>query len=370
MSDQFHPYYQSHQKVTFIGASGQRQINDAKVLIIGSGGLGCPCLLYLTGCGIGQIGIADFDTISISNLHRQVIFGIEDVGKPKAAVAAQRLAAHNPYITLKDYQLQVNESNIIDLIQDYDIIVDCTDNFYVRYLINDACVYVEKPLVYGAIHQAEGHVTVLNHLNSPTLRCLFPEPDTYEYVPSCAEIGAYNITTSIIGTLMANEVIKIILKNKEVFSGKLICFDILMGKMRHLAFFENPDSRSKSIQRFQTTEKNISITIENLLQLLKDKPCYLIDIREAWERNIFDIGGLHRPLSEFTEDSFSKFLPDDIVVLYCQKGLRSGQVVEQLRKKGLINSFSLHGGVKYCKSFSNELESCLLQHSHQLRSIL
>ena len=197
-------YYSSHQKLSFINTRGQQQLQHTAVLVIGAGGLGCPCLQVLAGAGIGTIGIADHDVVSISNLHRQQLYHDSDAGRLKTQAAAEKLRACNPFIKIETYELMADQHNILPLLTLYDVIIDCTDNFYTRYLVNDACVVSGKPLVYGAIHQTEGHVTVFNYNNSPTLRCLFPK-DENDSIASCAEIGAYNVITNIIGTMMANE---------------------------------------------------------------------------------------------------------------------------------------------------------------------
>jgi len=236
-------FYRSHQQLPFIQKEGQAMLKQQKVLIIGAGGLGCPCLLALTGAGIGTIGIADFDKVAISNLHRQSLYQFADAGKLKTAIAAERLQQYNPFIQINKHVLLVDQGNVLQLIQAYDIIADCTDNFAARYLINDACVYLNKPLVYGAIHQGEGHITVFNHNGSATLRCLFPK-DENESIASCAEIGAYNITTSIIGNMMAYEVIKIALNLPDILEGKLKLLSVLDGSINSIAYKPTKEGRT------------------------------------------------------------------------------------------------------------------------------
>lgn len=242
-------YYSSHIKLPFIGIQGQKLVQQSKVLVIGAGGLGCPCLLALTGTGVGTIGIADFDYVAVSNLHRQNLYLISDAGKKKASIAKERLSQYNPFINITVHDMYVQQANIIDLLQQYDIVVDCTDNFVARYLINDACVYVNKPLVYGAIHQSEGQVTVFNYTGSATLRCLFPKDDN-DTTQSCADIGAYNITTGMTGLMMANEVIKIITKQPDVMANILLSVDTLKGVTMKLKYKLNVESVTKSNERF------------------------------------------------------------------------------------------------------------------------
>jgi sulfur-carrier protein adenylyltransferase/sulfurtransferase len=242
-------YYSSHSKLPFIGSKGQDCLKQSKVLVIGAGGLGCPCLLALAGAGIGTLGIADFDAVSVSNLHRQSLYTMQDEGKKKTTVARERLSQYNPFISILTHDVLVYEKTVLELLKNYDVIIDCTDNFLARYLINDACVYLGKPLVYGAIHKAEGHVTVFNYEHSATLRCLFPN-DKNDNTQSCADIGAYNIVTGIIGMLMANEAIKIMTGNKEVLANKLLCVDVLTGSTIKLGYEINESNFIKSCNRF------------------------------------------------------------------------------------------------------------------------
>lgn len=337
-------YYKSHCKLPTIGEQGQDILNNSKLLVIGAGGLGCPCLQYLTGCGIGTIGIADFDKISVENLHRQILYTADDVGAYKTSVAIKRLGAQNPLITLIEHRQYVDETNILPLLQEYDIIVDATDNFQVRYLINDACVFLDKPLVYGAIHQTEGHVTVFNYQSSPTLRCLFPEAAANNAVPSCADIGAYNIITGIIGIMMANEVIKIITKSPHVLAGKLYCIDAYTGKTRKVSYSLLNESREKSLSRFTSVQNPVEISPSELFDKITNNEKFrLIDVREKDERKLENIGGEHIPLNIFfLNTSFQ--LNDESVIIYCQHGSRSLAAAQYLRKKGL-KAYSLQSGI-------------------------
>lgn len=250
-------YYSSHRKLPFIGEQGQVLLQQSKVLVIGAGGLGCPCLLALAGAGIGVLGIADFDAVSVSNLHRQHLYQWEDEGKKKVTVAKQRLAQYNPFINIQTHDILVYEKSVLSLVENYDVIVDCTDNFLARYLVNDACVYLHKPLVYGAIHRTEGHVTVFNYNGSATLRCLFPK-DESDSTQSCADIGAYNIVTGIIGLMMANEVIKITTSHGEVLQNILLTTDVMTGSSMKLKYSLQADNLVKSKQRFETPPAVVS----------------------------------------------------------------------------------------------------------------
>ena len=344
MTEAQQSYYQSHHKLSFIGEVGQLKLSAAKVLVIGAGGLGCPCLQTLAGCGIGTIGIADFDTVSISNLHRQTLYNFGDEGKPKVAIAKTKLQLLNPYIHIIDHDVQVNETNVLELLAAYDVIVDGTDNFAVRYLVNDACVYLDKPLVYGAIYQCEGHVTVFNYQNSATLRCLFPEPNAETYVPSCAEVGAYNVVTAIIGNMMANETVKVILQLKEVIANKLATYDALSVEMRTIGYKNNVQSRITSLARFKNQNKTIEISPEEFLALSPDS-YHLIDVREDWERDEHHIGGDHVPLNALSRHNFSALAKNQQLIFYCAAGARSASAAQWLRQQGYANAYSLKGGI-------------------------
>ena len=347
MNQSANQYYQSHQKLSFIGQRGQSMLSNSKVLVIGAGGLGCPCLQYLAGCGIKIIGVADFDTVAVSNLHRQTLFTIDDVGLLKTRVAVKKLQQQNPFITLMEDTGFVNEENILSLLKNYDVIVDATDNFGTRYLINDACVLLNKPLVYGAIHKSEGHVTVFNYLQSATLRCLFPESTNNNSIPGCTDIGAYNITTGIIGVMMANEVVKIVTQNENVLAGQLFCIEVIGGKTKKIHFTSLPDSRQKSIRRFENEDQSFEIDPALLWQKINNEEALqLIDVRDEAERRQKHIGGIHIPVSQFT-DHFPLLLHHQMTVLYCQHGNRSSAAVAALREQGIKNIYSLQGGIHY-----------------------
>lgn len=348
-------YYQSHQKLSFIGIDGQAKLSAAKVLVIGAGGLGCPCLQYLVGAGIGTIGIADFDSVSLSNLHRQLLFTVNDIGQLKTEVAAKKLAQHNPNIHLYTLQLLVDKDNVLALLNDYDVVVDATDNFEVRYLINDACVYLQKPLVYGAIHQAEGHVTVFNYQGSATLRCLFPENTNTNAIPSCADIGAYNITTGIIGMMMANEVVKVLLGNEKVLANQLYCIDVVSTKSRTIKYKLVAESLVKSKERFASKTTSIALDAAEVYNLMNSETSIqLVDIRESYERDEIIANSIHIPIGDLGEQL--ALLPkQQTIVLYCATGKRSLQAATLFRKQGFENMYSLQGGIGYFTQQYTEL---------------
>jgi len=344
MADPEQQYYQSHGKLSFIGPEGLAKLKTAKVLVVGAGGLGCPCLITLAGCGIGTIGIADFDVVAISNLHRQMLYGAGDIGKTKTLIAKEKLLQQNPLIDVVEHSLMIGEDNVLDIIANYDMIVDGTDNFAVRYLINDACVYLNKPLVYGAIYQTEGHVTVFNYQGSATLRDLFAEPSAENYVPSCAEVGAYNVVTGVIGNLMANEVIKVLLHHPEVLANKLVSYDALAGEMRTIRYNQDAVNRQTSISRFESKKDAIDISTEELLNLPAES-YHLIDVREDWEHDEFNIGGVRIGFAKFKRYDFSGYQKTDHIVVYCTQGLRSQSAAQFLREQGFTKAVSLRGGL-------------------------
>jgi len=344
MADLERQYYQSHGKLSFIGSEGQAKLKAAKVLVVGAGGLGCPCLVTLAGCGIGTIGIADFDIVAASNLHRQTLYNAGDIGRAKTLIAKERLLQQNPLINIIEHSLMIDESNVLEIIADYDLVVDGTDNFAVRYLINDACVYLNKPLVYGAIYQTEGHVTVFNYKGSATLRCLFAEPSAENYVPSCAEVGAYNVVTGVIGNLMVNEVVKVILNHPEILANKLVSYDALSSEMRTIVYKQDAANRQISINRFENKKEAADIPVEELLNLLPES-YHLIDVREDWEHEEFNIGGEQIAFARFKRFDFSAYPKADRIVVYCTQGLRSLSAAQFLREQGFTKAVSLRGGL-------------------------
>lgn len=194
-----------------VGMPGQEKIKQARVLVVGAGGLGCPVLLYLAGAGVGTIGIVDFDKVELHNIHRQILYGVDDIGQPKAVMAAEKLRQHNPHVQCVVHKTVLNDENADTLIADYDLVIDGSDNFYTRYLVNDTCVKHHKPLVYGSIFKFEGQVCVFNHEGSKNLRDLYPDPPNPEDVPNCSEVGVIGVLPGVIGTLMATHALRVII---------------------------------------------------------------------------------------------------------------------------------------------------------------
>src|ERR1035437_5209301 len=232
--------YSRHIIMPEIGIEGQEKLKQAKVLVVGAGGLGCPVLQYLTAAGVGIIGIVDDDIVDETNLQRQVLYNKEETGKQKADVAAKKLKLQNQNVHLISHILHLTSANALEIISHYDLVIDGSDNFPTRYLVNDACVMLNKPLVFGSIFKFEGQVSVFNYKNGPTYRCLFPEPPIDS--PNCAEIGVLGVLPGIIGTLMANEALKIILGIGEILSGKLFVLDALNFQTQIISFEKDPEN--------------------------------------------------------------------------------------------------------------------------------
>lgn len=327
--------------------ASQLLLQKAKVLIVGAGGLGCPAAQYLTAAGIGTLGIADFDTISTSNLHRQILYTPADVGLKKAVIACSQLQKQNPGIKLIPHDIKITADNVMGIISQYDIIIDGTDNFDARYLINDACVIAGKPLVYGAIYQFEGQVAVWNvnapnSAKSPNYRDLFPEVNAAK-IPNCADGGVIPTLAGIIGCMQANEVIKYITKIGQLLIGKVLVFDA-------------STLQSRIIKIGNTTKTNIvslAITIDApMLSVIEVKNglannlLELVDIRTDQERDEIDIGGIHFEADEI-DDKMDYLNDGKTKVLYCSSGKRSGEAVKMIKKKFPgAKVYSLAGGLK------------------------
>jgi adenylyltransferase/sulfurtransferase len=329
------------------GQKGQRLLQQAKVLIVGAGGLGCPAAQYLAASGIGTLGIADDDTISVSNLHRQLLYTPADAGKLKVTVAAERLSQQNPDILIIPHPVKVTAANVMGLFKQYDIIIDGTDNFETRYLLNDAAVLSGKSLVYGAIYQYEGQVAVWNILNkdgsrSPNYRDLFPHVDATQ-VPNCAEGGVIPMLAGIIGCMQANEVIKYITNTGELLAGKLLTLDVQTMQSRVIKI----GTVTKTIITHLPQAIEIdTMTAAQVKAGLAAGTIELVDIRGSEEHEDFNIGGKHIPVYKL-ERSITDLDNSKDIVLYCTIGKRSADVVKKL--KGIaspLNIYSLEGGIK------------------------
>ena len=336
--------YSRHLLLAEVGNEGQSLLKNASVLVVGAGGLGCPVLQYLVAAGVGTIGVCDGDTVDETNLQRQVLYGAQDVGKLKVEVAKHKLSLQNEFVQLTAYPTHLNANNALEIISNYDIIVDCTDNFSSRYLINDACVIAGKPFVYGAIYKFSGQVSVLNFRGGPTYRCLFPSiPDEGE-IPNCSEIGVLGVLPGLIGTMQANEVLKMIL-GLETLSGKLLSIDALSMQQDIFSFELNPENLKISSLKQKNTNCEIvpEITAEELLTLMDDD-IQLVDVREQEEYDSYNIGGVLASLSNF-EEHIEKFDESKKTIVVCQSGKRSLKAAEILLEKGFKDVVSLKGGL-------------------------
>jgi len=328
--------------------TAQRLLHQAKVLVVGAGGLGCPAAQYLASSGIGKLGIADDDIVSISNLHRQILYTPDDVGLKKVKIACERLQKQNPDIKVVAHTVKITSANVLEIMDSYDIIVDGTDNFETRYLLNDAGVLTGKPVVYGAIYQFEGQVAVWNITNhdgsrSPNYRDLFPQVDATQ-VPNCAEGGVIPTLAGIIGCMQANEVIKYITNTGELLAGKVLVFDAQTMQSRIIKI---GTTTKTSITAIQQSTDIPSMTAQEAKQGLANNTVVLVDVRTDQERDEFDIGGLHFELDE-VEDNLDEFTQDKNYVFYCSSGKRSREAVKLLQQKlPGVKAYSLAGGLKY-----------------------
>lgn len=332
------------------GLVGQQKLAKAKVLVIGAGGLGVPVLTYLNAMGVGKIGVVDNDIVSITNLHRQVLYGQSDVGQSKVIAALEKLKAQNSETEIQVYNAFLTTKNALEIISDYDIVVDTSDNFPTRYLVNDACVILKKPFIYGALHGYEGQVSVFNYENGPTYRCFFPNMPKENEVPNCNEHGVLGIIPGIIGNLQALEAVKVITGIGEVLSGKLLIFDGLSQSYQKIKFkLQSENLEIKMLQDFYEWNDPCEIiptfAADEVQMLLVDK-AQIIDVRTVEEFENYHLpNSVHIPLNEL-EANTSKINFSIPVYLLCQSGKRSETALKQLREQHPDSSlFSILGGL-------------------------
>jgi len=332
------------------GHEGQQKLAETKVLVIGAGGLGVPVLTYLNAMGVGKIGIVDKDTVSITNLHRQVLYRQSDVGQSKVISALEKLKAQNEESELVVYNTYLTVKNALEMISGYDIVVDTSDNFPTRYLVNDACVILDKPFVYGALHGYEGQVSVFNYNEGPTYRCLFPQMPKENEVPNCNEHGVLGIIPGIIGNLQALETVKVITGIGEVLSGKLLIFDGLRQSYQKIKFkLQVENLEIKKLQDFYEWNDPCEVipTIEaDEIQKLLSTNAQIVDVRTNEEYEKYHLpDSIHIPLDtlDANSDKIDFSLP---VYLLCQSGKRSETALRQLQEKHPERSlFSILGGL-------------------------
>lgn len=357
--------YNRHIIIPGFGLEAQQKLKTAKVLMIGSGGLGSPALLYLAAAGVGTIGIADFDVVDDSNLQRQVLFGVSEVGAPKVEAAKRRLEELNPFITIVLYNTQITADNALDIIKEYDVVADGTDNFPTRYLVNDACVLLNKPNVYASVFQFEGQVSVFNYRNAagetgPNYRDLYPAPPPPGMVQSCAEGGVLGVLPGIIGSMQALEVIKVITGVGETLSGRFFIYDALSFETKTFNIKRDPgnplNGTHPTITRLIDYEQFCGVkAVEKPVKEISAKelsgwqaggePFQLIDVREPDEYERVNIGGELMPLSTIA-DHAGHITRDRKVVLHCKTGSRSTKAIRELESKfGFTNLYNLKGGI-------------------------
>jgi molybdopterin/thiamine biosynthesis adenylyltransferase/rhodanese-related sulfurtransferase len=364
--------YSRHLIMPEVGMDGQLKLKAAKVLLIGTGGLGAPLGLYLTAAGVGKIGLVDFDVVDFTNLQRQVTFGTTDIGRKKTEAARERLCNLNPDVEIATYETMLTSENALEIFKDYDVIVDGTDNFPTRYLVNDACILLGKPNVYGSIFRFEGQVTVFGMPEGPCYRCLYPEPPPPGLVPSCAEGGVLGVLPGIIGSLQAMETIKLLLGTGDSLAGRLLLFDALALKFRELKLRKNPDcpvcganpTVTKLIDYFEfcgvrgeeapDLDLHVpEITPRDLKQRLDNgDDLFILDVREPHEYQICNLNGHLIPLGELPRRAHELDSSREIVA-HCRSGKRSAEAVDFLRKAGFRKIFNLRGGIL---SWSTEVD--------------
>src|SRR5215203_513108 len=356
--------FSRHITLGEVGVLGQRRLKAARVLCVGAGGLGSPAALYLAAAGVGTIGIVEFDTVDASNLHRQVLYSVADVGRSKLEAAAERLRGVNPEITIDAHHTTLDASNALQLVSGYDVVVDGTDNFTARYLVNDACVMARKPNAFGAIFQFEGQASVFAAENGPCYRCLHPEPPPPGLVPSCAEAGVLGVLPGIIGTIQATETIKLLLGIGEPLIGRFVIYDALRMRFRELKLSRDPQCAvcgdNPSILELKAYDgycssahqpglgetRDMDITVRELKERMDrgDAPI-VIDVREPNEHAICQIPGARLIPQGQLAQHLAEFDPSAEVVVHCKMGGRSGRAVAMMRQHGFTNARNLTGGV-------------------------
>jgi sulfur-carrier protein adenylyltransferase/sulfurtransferase len=364
--------YSRHLIMPEVGMEGQLKLKQAKVLCIGTGGLGAPVGLYLAAAGVGRIGLVDFDAVDSTNLQRQILFSTQDVGRPKIEAASERLHGLNPDIQIDPIEARLTSENALEILKDYDVVVDGTDNFPTRYLVNDACVLLGKPNVYGSIFRFEGQVTIFGHPGGPCYRCLYPEPPPPGLVPSCAEGGVLGVLPGIVGAIQAAEALKLILGKGEPLIGRLLLFDALAMRFRELKLRKNPECpacgdhptisklidyaefcgiRGEEAPVPQTTVPEITPK-ELKARLDRGDDIFILDVREPHEYQICNLGGNLIPLGDLSK-RVNELDSSREIVAHCRSGKRSAEAVEFLRSAGFRKVLNLKGGIL---AWSNEVD--------------
>ncbi|MCU1659874.1 MAG: molybdopterin biosynthesis-like protein MoeZ [Pseudonocardiales bacterium] len=358
--------YSRHLIIPDVAMAGQKRLKNAKVLCVGAGGLGSPALMYLAAAGVGTLGIVEFDVVDESNLQRQIIHGQSDIGRSKAESARDSVLEINPYVTVNLHEERLDSSNVMDLFAQYDLIVDGTDNFATRYLVNDACVLLHKPYVWGSIYRFDGQASVFWADYGPCYRCLYPEPPPPGMVPSCAEGGVLGVLCGSIGSLQVNEAIKLLTGIGEPLVGSLMVYDALEMEYRKIKVRKDPNcavcGENPTVtelidyeafcgvvsEEAQQAAVGSTITAQELKDLLdSDKPLYLVDVREPAEFEIVSIPGATLiPKDEILRgDALSALPQDKQIVMYCKTGVRSAETLAAVKNAGFADAVHVQGGV-------------------------
>jgi adenylyltransferase/sulfurtransferase len=357
--------YSRHLIMPEVGMEGQLKLKQAKILLIGTGGLGAPLGMYLAAAGIGRIGLVDFDVVDASNLQRQIIHGTKDIGRKKLDSAADTMQDINPNVQIDRYEVALSSENALDILRDYDIVIDGTDNFPTRYLVNDACVLLGKPNVYGSIFRFEGQASVFATKDGPCYRCLYPEPPPPGLVPSCAEGGVLGILPGLIGIIQATEAVKLILGNGEPLIGRLVLYDALSMRFRELKLRRNPECpvcgdnptvrELIDYQQFcgipahapqaPTAAEGEITPVEVKAKLDRGDTFVLVDVREPHEHQIGNIPAARLiPLGELPK-RVSELDRADAIVVHCKSGARSAKAQAFLKESGFKNVLNMKGGI-------------------------
>lgn len=353
--------YSRHLVLPEVGLEGQRKLKAARVLLVGAGGLGSPAALYLAAAGVGTLGIVDFDRVDITNLHRQLLHGTSDVGRTKLESAVDRLRDVNPHVTVEPHEVRLSSANALELFRQYDLVVDGTDNFQTRYLVNDACVLTGRPNVYGSIFRFDGQVSVFCTADGPCYRCIYREPPPAGMVPSCAEGGVLGILPGIVGILQATEAIKLILGIGEPLIGRLNLVDSLGARQRTVKIKRDPTCPACGTRELQTLidydlfcgisnapaeSPVLEITpIELAARLARQEDLVLLDVRDPHEYAIARIPGARLvPLGGFA-DAIPSLDRETDIVIHCRSGVRSAKAVRQLQSAGFTRVWNVVGGI-------------------------
>jgi molybdopterin/thiamine biosynthesis adenylyltransferase/rhodanese-related sulfurtransferase len=356
--------YSRHLVLPEVGRGGQEKLKRGSVLIVGVGGLGSPAAFYLAAAGVGTIGIVDAESVDASNLQRQILFNTRDVGRAKAELARERMLALNPYITVRSFSTRLTSVNALQILKDYRVVIDCSDNFPTRYLLNDACVLLGKPLVHGSVYRFEGQAAVFAAGGAPCYRCLYPVPPDPKLASNCAEGGVLGVLPGVVGTIQATEALNLLLGTGEPLIGRLLLFDALTMRFEEVRFDRNVDcalcGKHPSIHElidYETfcgmneqaahrgSSSNQEISVEELKERLdRGDDLMLVDVRQPNEHAFANIGGVLIPMNELPERMGELKSAKEIVV-YCRSGSRSRNATRFLLQQGFANVLNLTGGI-------------------------